>query len=149
MLYLLTELAATLPDRGCPLALFRVVGARSCHRSLRPEQPEAPPEHAPRAQADLPLQLSPTAQAQPARLKNISESGLCCHFEEPSNEMTQMAIDLELPGDEPRRVQGIVVRCEKQTNSPSAYEIAIYFTEMESGARQAIQDFVMNRPQER
>ena len=106
---------------------------------------DARPERrgAPRASADLPLQLSPKTGAQPARLQNISQTGLCCQFPEPLTEMTLMGIDLELPGGEPHRVQGIVVRCDKVRGvSPPTYEVAIYFTELEAATRRAIQQYV-------
>ena len=101
---------------------------------------------APRAAADLPLQLSTTAAAQPAWLKDISQSGLCCRFDQPVSEMTMMGVDLVLPDSEPHRVQGVVVRCEKDREREAAgYEVAIYFTELEPAARRAITDFVALR----
>lgn len=100
---------------------------------------------APRASADIPLHLSTATDARPAQLQNISETGLCCHFTEPVSEMTMMGIDLVLPGDEPHRVQGVVVRCDRDEQvTPPGYEVAIYFTEMEPQARVAIKQFVVD-----
>ena len=112
---------------------------------------DARPERrgAPRATANLPLQLSPESGAQPASLKDISQSGLCCEFPEPLTEMALMGIDLELPGDDPHRVEGIVVRCDKQRGvNPPTYEVAIYFTELKPETRRAIQKYVLSRLEE-
>ena len=107
---------------------------------------------APRADADLPMRLSPRGDAQPARLKNISTTGLCCHFGEPVSEMTMMGVQLELPGEErasdseTHSTQGVVVRCDKRRGvNPPTYEVAIYFTALEADARIAIQRFVMEQ----
>lgn len=101
---------------------------------------------APRASADLPLQLSTTADARPAKLHNISETGLCCHFEEAVTEMTMMGVDLVIPGHEPQQVKGVVVRCERADDpQPPGYEVAIYFTDLEPQARVAIREFVADQ----
>jgi hypothetical protein len=98
---------------------------------------------APRARADLPLQLQTTEAAarRPAELKDISRSGLCCSFPEPVAEMTVMGVDLALPGVGPHRVQGVVVRCERSRGEP-AYDVAIYFTDVPPAARKDIDRFV-------
>ncbi len=110
--------------------------------------PEAHTERraAPRADVDLPLRLSPAAEAQPARLKNISHTGLCCEFNDPVTEMTVMGVDLDLADGNPHRLQGVVVRCDKKRGvNPPTYEVAIYFTEVAAETRQAIQSFVAER----
>ena len=102
---------------------------------------------APRASADIPLQLSTTADARPARLQNISETGLCCLFEQAVAEMTVMGIDLILPDDGKHRIKGVVVRCDKDGEAkPPDYEVAIYFTEIEPQARLAIRQLVASKP---
>ena len=101
---------------------------------------------APRADANLPLMLSPEAGAQAARLQNISQSGLCCEFPDPLTEMTLMGIDIELPGGDAHRVEGIVVRCDKMRGvSPPTYEVAIYFTELKPETRRAITQYVLSQ----
>ena len=100
---------------------------------------------APRASVDLPLQLSTKADASPARLRNISQSGLCCVSDQAVEEMTLMGVQLDLPGHGPVEVQGAVVRCDKDREGEApGYEIAIYFTEMSAQARIAIQNFVVS-----
>jgi len=101
---------------------------------------------APRACVDLPLRVSTAAEARPARLKNISQTGLCCQLDHAVDEMAIMGIDLELPDVGTQSVQGVVVRCDRDEKSaPPGYEIAIYFTELAPDARRAIQEFVQSR----
>lgn len=99
---------------------------------------------APRADVDIPIRLTPREEAQPARLVNISTSGICCTFGEAINEMTMVGITLELPGQASgAEVKGAVVRCAKcQGVTPATYELGIFFTEMDVASRQAIQSFV-------
>lgn len=95
---------------------------------------------APRAAFDIPIHLSPRGDARPARLVNLSTSGLCCHFEEAMTEMTVVGIELELPGQKaPARVEGAVVRCAKVPDrSPATYELGVFFTGMSDATRAAI-----------
>ena len=95
--------------------------------------------------ADFSLRLSPDAQAQPAKLQNISTTGLCCESPEALDEMTKVGIHLELPDQaEPHAIEGVVVRCEKHRDkTPSGYEIAIYFTDLDKASRDAIRQYVL------
>ncbi len=99
---------------------------------------------APRAVADIPIQLTPREDAQPATLKDISISGIRCQFAEAISEMTLLQINLALPGQkQPACIQGAVVRCEKlRDQSPPTYELGIFFTDMSEEARSHIKDFV-------
>ena len=99
-----------------------------------------------RVPADIPLRLAPDAGASPAQLQNISTTGLCCMAHEALNEMTQVAIHLELPGlPEPCAVSGVVVRCERDREEAPGYEVAVYFTDMAAETRKAIQAYVLSR----
>ena len=70
---------------------------------------------APRTEVDVPIHLSPRGDAVPARLVNISTSGICCTFGEAIGEMTMVGITLELPGQPAAaEVKGAVVRCAKR-----------------------------------
>ena len=102
---------------------------------------------APRTEADIPIRLSPRDSAQPARLVNISTSGICCTFGEAINEMTMVGISLELPGlDHAADVRGAVVRCDKRRGvNPATYELGIFFTDMTPDHRKAIEGFVENQ----
>lgn len=97
---------------------------------------------APRAQADFPIQIGGAA-ARPARLKDISEIGLCCHCGERIDEMTLLAIDLQLPGARAHHlVKGAVVRCEPLRQQQGSYELAVYFTEIAPQTKAALQQLV-------
>ncbi len=99
---------------------------------------------APRARAGFPLRLSPTGQAQPAVLRDISTNGLCCDFGEPIADMTLLKVQVELPGSGAQELRGVVVRCDKRRGaSPPTYEVAIYFTEIATPTRKAIQEYVL------
>lgn len=98
----------------------------------------------PRMDVDIPIRLSPREGAQPARLVNISTSGICCTCGEAIREMTLVGISLELPGQPgSAEVKGAVVRCAKlRDQTPATYELGIFFTEMDPDSRQAIAGFV-------
>ncbi|MEM7201862.1 MAG: PilZ domain-containing protein [Planctomycetota bacterium] len=98
---------------------------------------------APRAEASLPLRLSPDATAQPATLRNLSTTGLCCDSPVPLDEMALMGIQLEL-SSQAHDIKGVVVRCDKHDGAVG-YEVAIYFTEVAPATRKAIGDFVVKR----
>lgn len=98
----------------------------------------------PRTDVDIPIRLSPREGAHPARLVNISTSGICCTYGEAISEMTMVGITLELPG-QPKcaEVKGAVVRCAKlRDQTPATYELGIFFTEMDPESRRAIAGFV-------
>lgn len=103
---------------------------------------------APRAPASFAAKLSPEAGSHAVRLKDISEIGLCCHAEQPVEEMTAVRIDLELPpgserdGPERHAVEGAVVRCEADGGNPGGFEIAIYFTGVDEPTQKALREYV-------
>lgn len=84
-------------------------------------------------------------------MRDISTVGLCCSLPEPVSEMTLVQIDLELPGgagkagEAGHRVQGVVVRCERDRQSSGAYELGVYFTEMAPQTRAAIATYVASQ----
>ncbi|MEE9127198.1 MAG: PilZ domain-containing protein [Planctomycetota bacterium] len=100
-----------------------------------------------RTEADIPIRLIPRDDAHPARLVNISTSGICCTFGEAINEMTMVGITLELPGAATgTEIKGAVVRCAKCRNvTPPTYELGIFFTELSPDSRHAIEGFVDSR----
>ncbi len=99
---------------------------------------------APRASVSIPIQLSPRGDAEPATLTNLSTSGLACHFGAAMTETTLVGIDLDLPGiEEPARVQGVVIRCDKLRGiNPPTYEIGIFFTDLTNATRATLHEFV-------
>ena len=103
---------------------------------------------APRTEADIPIRL--TDDAHPARLVNISTSGICCTYGEAINEMTIVGITLELPGaPNGTKIKGAVVRCAKcRDMKPPTYELGIFFTELSPDNRRAIEGFVQSQVSE-
>jgi PilZ domain len=101
----------------------------------------------PRTDVDIPIRLSPRDAAQPARLVNISTSGICCTFNEAINEMTMVGITLELPGQPTgAQVKGVVVRCARHRDqNPATYELGIFFTEVDAESRRVIEGFVQGQ----
>ena len=99
---------------------------------------------APRARAEFPLQIDTPSGAMPGKLRDVSENGLCCDFPEPLREMTQVAIDLRLPGrSKADKVVGAVVRCDKLRGvTPPTYEVAVFFTELANETRAALRNHV-------
>ena len=106
----------------------------------------------PRALADFSIQIGqspkagvPGTERSPARLRDLSISGLCCFHPAPMTEMTLVHLTLRLPGDDrDHEVDGAVVRCAKlRGQTPPTYEVAVYFTEMTPETRAAIGSFVV------
>ncbi len=74
------------------------------------------------------MKLGPDGKI-PARLKNISRSGLCCVVPQPLPEMSLAEAVVELPAPEEGtrafRLQGAVVRCRPEEEG--GYEVALFF----------------------
>ncbi len=101
-------------------------------------QPER--RRAPRAIATFPILMSDREGPAEATLKDLSSNGLCCIYPQELPEMSILQIDLDLPGGKARhRIQGAVVRCEQVQ---AGYEVAVYFTEVSSEARAALEAYV-------
>jgi hypothetical protein len=65
--------------------------------------------------------------------------------------MTRMALQMRLPGEAGRPIQGeaVVVRTEPAaaaTPPHAGYRIALYFSRLEEDDRQALQAFLQSRP---
>ena len=97
----------------------------------------------PRAQADFPLKLGADGKL-PARLKNISRSGLCCVVPEPLPELALAEAVVELPDREDRaktfHLQGAVVRCVPEKEG--GYEVALFFQFPPEEAQELISRYV-------
>lgn len=97
---------------------------------------------APRIAANFPIRLDGQHQGQ---LRDLSELGLCCTYPAPIEEMTQVRFGLEIPGeDKVHEVQGAVVRCDPVMGRPETHEIAVYFTESNADARDAVRRWIRN-----
>ncbi len=97
----------------------------------------------PRAEADFPLRLGPGGKI-PARLKNISRSGLCCRVPHPLPELSLAEAVLEVPGtgEEARtfHLEGAVVRCVP--DGEGGYEVALFFQFPPPEAQEMISRYV-------
>ncbi|MDN3513960.1 MAG: PilZ domain-containing protein [Candidatus Brocadia sp.] len=86
-----------------------------------------------------------------AETMNLSCSGVYCQVNKPIPFMTRLKLAFELPGHgnekEPQYVtcNGVVVRTEKEiskTKMSSAYNIAIFFNEIEKTEKEKIANFI-------
>ncbi|MEO0479478.1 MAG: PilZ domain-containing protein [Planctomycetota bacterium] len=106
---------------------------------------------APRAKGDFAVRVH-GSEAGDSRIKDLSTNGLCCFHDDPIDEMQMVQISLEIPGDIPapesgaHEVKGAVVRCDPRTDGEPGFEIAIYFTEIPSLTKLAIDGWVKANP---
>jgi len=104
----------------------------------------------PRAKADWPISLDLPEGRYEARVRDISEAGVCFFLDRPLGLMTQLAVDLELPSDKQAvaiQGTGIVVRCETISKALEHYEIAVFMPELTDLQKGAIRIFVSSRPE--
>lgn len=101
----------------------------------------------PRITQAVPCQLRVGPSLLQAETKNLSCGGFLCRLSTPLALMTKLAVALELPGKTPRPIRciGVVVRRESHEDreEPSRYWTAIYFSQLKSGDRQRIAEFVL------
>ena len=101
-----------------------------------------------RAQAEWPVQVQLDEGTFEARVRDISQAGVCFFLDRPVREMTRLRIDLEVPVDGGvRRVtgDGAVVRCEPISERVDHYEIAVFLQEIADPDRETIQAYVAER----
>ena len=109
----------------------------------------------PRAQADWPLELKLGAVPIQARLRDVSRSGLCFFLERAVPEMTLLGLEVAVPaeyatqggkgkGSAPHRIRtrGVVVRCEKISETLEHYEVAVFFHQIDEGDAAALDELV-------
>jgi hypothetical protein len=104
----------------------------------------------PRAKADWPISLDLPEGRYEARVRDISEAGVCFFLDRPLRLMTQLAVELELPSDgKPVAIRGtgIVVRCETIARAVDHYEIAVFMPELTELEKGAIRMFVAGHPE--
>ena len=75
-----------------------------------------------------------------ATLRDISMSGLSCLSPKPYDEMSVLEVTLNLPGDQPLKVGGAVVRCEPAEDE--GHVVAIFFTHMDEANTQTLKRFI-------
>lgn len=97
-----------------------------------------------RVTATFPIQIGPAELSRPARLKDLSENGLCCISNQQVDEMTKVSIEVLLPGSKDKHmVEGAVVRCEAlRGKQPPQWDLAVYFTDISEAAKAGIRGYV-------
>ncbi|MFT4539335.1 MAG: hypothetical protein ACI841_002282 [Planctomycetota bacterium] len=98
-----------------------------------------------RAQAEWPIMIELEDGPHEARIRDISQAGVCFFLDRPVAEMTALRIELDVPGAQgQRRIRGAgaVVRCEKISAALEHYEVAVYLQEMSEPDREWISAFV-------
>lgn len=104
----------------------------------------------PRAKADWPISLELPEGRYEARVRDISQAGVCFFLDRPLKLMTTLAIELVLPHSGEKttiRGQGIVVRSEGISERLDHYEIAVFMPELSEAERGAIALFVEGHPE--
>lgn len=98
----------------------------------------------PRAKAEMPVVIGAQDRRVPARVRDISESGVSFLSPKPIPEMTVVKAEFELPAPAGKTVKisagGAVVRCQKTISDD--YEIAVFFMAVTEMEREAIRAFV-------
>jgi hypothetical protein len=101
---------------------------------------------APRVLADFPIRLTGDGTTREGKLRDLSEIGLCCSYPIEIEEMTQVRIGLQIPGDDRLLpVEGAVVRCDRVG---AEFEVAVYFTGVPAETKDALHGWIGARPGE-
>ena len=104
----------------------------------------------PRVQAEWPITIELEDGPHEARIRDLSQAGVCFFLDRPVEEMTALRVELDVPGSAgTRRIHGAgaVVRCEKISAALEHYEIAVFLQEMSAPDRDWIDSFVANLAQ--
>lgn len=104
----------------------------------------------PRAKADWPISLNLPEGRYEARVRDISQAGVCFFLDRSLKLMTTLAIELDLPHEGRHTVirgTGIVVRSENISDRIDHYEIAVFMPELTETEKEAIADFVESHPE--
>ena len=104
----------------------------------------------PRAKADWPISLDLPEGRYEARVRDISEAGVCFFLDRPIRMMTQLSVELDLPAGEEHLVirgTGIVVRSDNISDHLDHYEIAVFMPELSAKEKMASGEFVADHPE--
>lgn len=104
----------------------------------------------PRAKADWPISLNLPEGRYEARVRDISQAGVCFFLDRPLKLMTTLAIELDLPHASDHTVikgTGVVVRSENISDALDHYEIAVFMPELTAAEKGAIAMFVESHPE--
>ena len=98
-----------------------------------------------RASADWPISLGLADGRFEARVRDVSQAGVCFFLDRPVATMTVLAVDLELPVPGGKRLvkgRGVVVRCERISERIDHYEIAVYLDQLAQPDREVLAAYV-------
>jgi hypothetical protein len=104
----------------------------------------------PRAKADWPISLDLPEGRYEARVRDISEAGVCFFLDRPVKLMTQLRIELNLPHDGNISVicgTGVVVRSETLSEHIDHYEVAVFMPDFTATEKASIRAFVSDHPE--
>lgn len=104
----------------------------------------------PRAKADWPISLDLPEGRYEARVRDISEAGVCFFLDRSIKLMTRLSVELDLPMDAEHtliRATGIVVRSENISDHLDHYEIAVFMPQLTEREKLAIASFVKLHPE--
>lgn len=103
----------------------------------------------PRAKADWPISLELPEGRFEARVRDVSEAGVCCFLDRPLDLMVVLGIELEFPGMNGATVsgQGIVVRSERISEALDHYEIAVFMPDLSAEDKRTIATYVRDHPE--
>ena len=99
----------------------------------------------PRIPSDITIELALDDGGHTARLRDVSESGICFFLDRGLEEMTILEVAFDLPADDSfHRVQttGVVVRSRKISPAVDHFEVALFFNGLDESARLALRAFV-------
>ncbi len=109
----------------------------------------------PRAKADWPISLDLPEGRYEARVRDISQAGVCFFLDRPLKVMTALQVEVELgfevPGEEKIICmisgRGVVVRSEKISERLDHYEIAVFMPDLTEVEKEAITEYVAAHPE--
>lgn len=113
---------------------------------MPPTQMGAERRRHPRVTSDLSLDLKLDDGVHSARLRDLSESGICFFLDRPLDEMTVLEVAFELPTEGSERAKvattGVVVRSRKISPAVDHYEVALFFNGLDETSRAAMKAFI-------
>lgn len=107
---------------------------------------------APRIAHRIPLAVRARHKSFIVQTKNLSASGAYCAFSHFVAPMTKLQVRLQLEGEGQARAiecHGVVVRVKPPTfrRRTSAYDVAIFFSDLSDGDRAAVARYVLSHLQ--
>ena len=105
----------------------------------------------PRIAVDWPCSISLEDGSHEARLRDVSQAGVCFFLDRRVPEMTILQMSLDLPplpgkGNEagPRlEGSGVVVRCQPLSQHVDHYEVAVFLNDLSESNRERLEAYVV------